>query len=1075
MKARIKTLFLLPALLAAFWAPISTHAATITWTNTAGGNWSVTNNWSPNRAPASSDTAVITNGGNYAVTLDVSSAVAGLVLGASSGVTTQTFSINGPTFTLNGQATVNPNGVFNFLSGNLAGTAVLAGTLNVQGGVLNLSGSLTVAANGVLDVVGSGNFQIEGPLTNNGTVNWLGGTVQVINNNTPSYKGAIWNQAGARWYIQCNQVLDDDVGTGYEVFNNAGLLCKTNVSGTTTVYTYVNNTGGGTVQAQIGTIQIAAGSNLGGTFQAVSGAAIDFTGGNYFWNGTAVFEGPGTVAITGGSVTVTSYITSPLAVSGVTVTNLSNLGGSAYLTNVTITDAETIVGTVYWAGATVAVSGSLTVAANGVLDVVGSGNFQIEGPLTNNGTVNWLGGTVQVINNNTPSYKGAIWNQAGARWYIQCNQVLDDDVGTGYEVFNNAGLLCKTNVSGTTTVYTYVNNTGGGTVQAQIGTIQIAAGSNLGGTFQAVSGAAIDFTGGNYFWNGTAVFEGPGTVAITGGSVTVTSYITSPLAVSGVTVTNLSNLGGSAYLTNVTITDAETIVGTVYWAGATVAVSGSLTVAANGVLDVVGSGNFQIEGPLTNNGTVNWLGGTVQVINNNTPSYKGAIWNQAGARWYIQCNQVLDDDVGTGYEVFNNAGLLCKTNVSGTTTVYTYVNNTGGGTVQAQIGTIQIAAGSNLGGTFQAVSGAAIDFTGGNYFWNGTAVFEGPGTVAITGGSVTVTSYITSPLAVSGVTVTNLSNLGGSAYLTNVTITDAETIVGTVYWAGATVAVSGSLTVAANGVLDVVGSGNFQIEGPLTNNGTVNWLGGTVQVINNNTPSYKGAIWNQAGAQWFIQCSGQVLDDDVGTGYEIFNNAGLLCKTNISGTTTVYTVLNNSTGTADAEIGTIDFNGGYTLGAGSTLSFGLNSIASFGQISLPNTAALNGTLRAHLNDGYVPAVSSAFTILSYGAFTGGFNNTNLPSAVTWQTTYGSTALTIKVLGLGPTIPALSVLSRPPDMVLSWPTNASTFVLNRTASLRLPITWTPVTSGITVNGTNNTITINTSTGNQFVCIDRAITL
>jgi hypothetical protein len=52
------------------------------------------------------------------------------------------------------------------------------------------------------------------------------------------------------------------------------------------------------------------------------------------------------------------------------------------------------------------------------------------------------------------------------------------------------------------------------------------------------------------------------------------------------------------------------------------------------------------------------------------------------------------------------------------------------------------------------------------------------------------------------------------------------------------------------------------------------------------------------------------------------------------------------------------------------------------------------------------------------------------------------------------------------MILSWPTNASAFVLNRTPSLSSPITWTPVTSGITVNGTNNTTTINDNSGNQF---------
>jgi hypothetical protein len=68
-----------------------------------------------------------------------------------------------------------------------------------------------------------------------------------------------------------------------------------------------------------------------------------------------------------------------------------------------------------------------------------------------------------------------------------------------------------------------------------------------------------------------------------------------------------------------------------------------------------------------------------------------------------------------------------------------------------------------------------------------------------------------------------------------------------------------------------------------------------------------------------------------------------------------------------------------------------------------------------------------------------------------------------------TLPFLNVVASPPNMILSWTTNASAFVLNRTASLSLPVTWTPMTSGINVNGTSNTITINTSSGNQFYAL------
>jgi len=55
------------------------------------------------------------------------------------------------------------------------------------------------------------------------------------------------------------------------------------------------------------------------------------------------------------------------------------------------------------------------------------------------------------------------------------------------------------------------------------------------------------------------------------------------------------------------------------------------------------------------------------------------------------------------------------------------------------------------------------------------------------------------------------------------------------------------------------------------------------------------------------------------------------------------------------------------------------------------------------------------------------------------------------------------------MILSWPTNASGFVLNQTFSLIAPITWTPVTNGIGVSGTNYTITISTQSGNRFYAL------
>jgi len=185
-----------------------TIAATITWTNSVDGNWSGTTNWSPNQVPGSSDTAVITNDGTYTVTLDVGANVAGLVVGATSGVNTQTFLINGQTLTLNGQVMVNSQGLFNFSNGTLAGNGILAGVMTWTGGTLAGGGTLTVATNGVLNLSGSGPFNLSGMLTNAGTVNWEAtADLAIYYAEYYGLTGGIVNLSGAVFNAQNDQAI----------------------------------------------------------------------------------------------------------------------------------------------------------------------------------------------------------------------------------------------------------------------------------------------------------------------------------------------------------------------------------------------------------------------------------------------------------------------------------------------------------------------------------------------------------------------------------------------------------------------------------------------------------------------------------------------------------------------------------------------------------------------------------------------------------------------------------------------------------------------------------------------------
>lgn len=122
----------------------SAQAATITWTNTSGGNWSVLSNWSPNQVPGAADTAEISMSGTYTVALDTSISISGLTLGG--GVGTQTLANAASTLTINGPGIVKSHGVLTLSGGTLAGSGPMTvnGAMNWTAGTLQGGGPVTV-------------------------------------------------------------------------------------------------------------------------------------------------------------------------------------------------------------------------------------------------------------------------------------------------------------------------------------------------------------------------------------------------------------------------------------------------------------------------------------------------------------------------------------------------------------------------------------------------------------------------------------------------------------------------------------------------------------------------------------------------------------------------------------------------------------------------------------------------------------------------------------------------------------------------------------------------------------------
>jgi hypothetical protein len=420
----------------------------------------------------------------------------------------------------------------------------------------------------------------------------------------------------------------------------------------------------------------------------------------------------------------------------------------------------------------------------------------------------------------------------------------------------------------------------------------------------------------------------------------------------------------------------------------------------------------------------------VYVFTNGT-SYTGEIWNQAGALFDIQCDQSLVSSSSPAN--FHNAGLVRKRVTAGATTLNVFLDNSG--TVQAQTGTIYISTGSNLGGTFQANSGAAINFNGGTYTLSSPPNFQGPGAVQFTGGNLTLNAF------------TGTFTLNGIALVGQNTV--AAT--GTINLNGTSLSAGASLTVANNAVLNIQVATTFS--GVFTNQGTVNWQAGYVYVFTNGT-SYTGEIWNQAGALFDIQCDQSLVSS---SSLANFHNAGSLRKSAGSGTTAITVKLDN-TGTVLAQAGVIGVQGPYTESPAASLAISLAGASpgtGFGKIQFSATPTFVGKFTLGTLNGYRPNPGDSFFVISYPSATGdftSFNGLDLGSGLRLAPRFSASGLTL-VAGSYPVnpVPSLTLDGSISGLLVAWPVNFTGWQLQSATNLPA-LSWTTVP----VTGSNNIV-------------------
>ncbi len=448
-----------------FSAPVQAPLVTKSWNSTASGNWGEATKWTPNGVPAATDDAVITLAGTYTVTLNVSSQVASLTLGGSSG--TQTLSMSANTLTIDGASSVSTFGALTENGGTIAGAGnlVINGPFTWGGGAQTGTGTTTV--NGTLTISGGGNHDLTSSRTFNttATTTWSGsGGVRMGS-------GAIVNNSGT-WDSQNNNGLSNPFG-GTATFNNPGTFKKSAGTGNTTVastLTGFNNTG--SVLAQTGTMVLQAAGTHTGSFNG-SGGTVQFAVGSHDLNAGASLAG--TIALISGTLNVNTPITA---------VTFNHSGG-------TLQGAATFTttGLYTWTGG--AMAGAGVTNANGGMSIGGIGKeIRVGRTLSNTATANYTG-------------TGALGVEAGS-------------------AINNSGIWdCQSDH-----LYTFVNGTRGTFNNLASGTFKKSAG--IGETNMSIqmknAGAIEVLTGRMIFTNAAASFtQTAGSTTLNGGEMDTTT------------------------------------------------------------------------------------------------------------------------------------------------------------------------------------------------------------------------------------------------------------------------------------------------------------------------------------------------------------------------------------------------------------------------------------------------------------------------------------------------------------------------------------------------------------------------
>ena len=708
----------------------------------------------------------------------------------------------------------------------------------------------------------------------------------------------------------------------------------------------------------------------------------------------------------------------------------------------------------YVAVSAVAAQGSKIILSGGDgSSLFGGGSLEVNGGLALHGTIDWqagmLGGTVTVYPDGVITGSTALNHFFGAKVYNHgqiiwtANNLTSDGswleneadglvdfqndgiFGTfggasSFNVVANYGTMRKsagTNAWSFAGCY-YVTNAGA--LEVQSGTVELDNNVSLSGTISVSNGAALWLQSANVTLHPGYSFTGPGYYGVPpNGSATI----------SGTIVDANFRMDG-------TLTGTNTLTGTM--SGYDPYIGGITTVASGGTLNFDGCTScggvywtIRIGGTVTNAGTINWRSG-------DWISSGGNLVNAPGGLVSIQC----DNSLGSwgGLANWFNRGTIRK--LAGTNVNFldgALINNAG--LIDVQSGGLSLSAGFTSSSTVNVAANTSFNLTGGNVYFNPGSSIAGAGLYGIP------QNY--SAWVYGDISSTNFQLLG-RLYGIN-TVSGTVVVANTSYYSPGEF--DGTTTINPGGMINLTGS-SASINGPLTNNGTINWLSGDWN-LGYGVPFANLGMVN-------IQCDHQLGSGGLGD----WLNLGTVRKSGTTGTTTVTGTGFVNDALLDVQSGTVQFQNTYSQ-IGGQLNFGLASPSQYGQVSFANPAPLTGTLSVNLLGGYAPAYGETFNLLTYPSSSGAFSSFSLPTFTglkTWSETNSGTATMLSIVKAHP---PLSVARSGGSISISWSGEADPgHGLKYTTDLTPPVIWLDVTNQVQMIAGQNVVNILPASSNLF---------